>query len=757
MLAQDESAEVFSEANPSIEGKAADAPSSTITSDTTISENVEIPPLFNYTNSIIVLFFMISFGCTASLISNSGALYFVLAKNMSQIWYTNVAVIIIIINTPVSLYAAQVGDNLSGNWAKYGRRKPFIALGIPFLVLSSLMVGVDVSSDAINIWFLLLSILMTIGTAFVGISFTSWIIESARDNDDYNNINMMTTIGGIFGGVVGGVATQSAKNIGAFAFIFAVMLLVSTILLLYFVPTRVLKQAPKLPPIVPSFRTCVRTKEFRMLFTNEFLLQIATNGVGALLLITMSIAFRLPYNKDIMGYVAPTFGALLVLNIIGAVVTNRLIVKYKYDKLEIYKKAVLIHAFFGFGTFCTLIPSMINANDKTGPPLWLEADMFMGMFALAAGIFTPISFIQGLLKRDLIVFDTFVTHQSRENVYQTALQLPATLMGTIIVNIFVSILESTGYETLAKPKGDNPTILETYSWNQGSVIQLASYVLLFSGGLGLLSYYFIKDYPLTTALANRMEGAVKIRDRNQKEREAHDKNVSIQESGTPATPATESSISSMDVHVPYSDDEEQIMLLHLSNLECEVISESPIANGSNVGLASIRFSSYFSSGVLGVLALGALTSAGVYQIKDHHSLTQIVFTFVLAVACYMGYEVSRASVIHKLNHTDVDEVKAMAQRQVVRNKNYGVTLQELMDRNGIKEEDINEDNGDETFARLTLSAKANKRMSIVQPIENEKDDSALSGYKRIYLLLTLAIAAGITLTVTSILAEKKNK
>ncbi len=711
----------------------------------------KVPPLLNWTTGFAIAFFALASAIAVSFLGNLGFLYFVTDLQMSSIWFANVTVFTSIVGNILTLVVSQAGDNLSGYWARFGRRKPFILLSLPFYVIALLMVSAKISSQSLNFVYLLIALFAQIGGVLYSNSLGSWYIESARDNDDYNNITTVGFIPAILGSTAGGILTQAPDQIAKLAPIIAILLVVSYFFLLYLIPARVLKQAPKMPPLVPSFRQCVRTKEFRSLFVNEVLLQISAGGVGNLIIIIFYTAFKFSDTKVVNNYVAPVFLGTLVTGVTTVIVTSRLIAR-GWEKITIYKNLIMTHAILGVVLFALLIPSLVNFY-KDVPAMVTEMNIFMIVFVLSISCVTPVVFIQVLLTKDLVNFDHFLNKKRRENVYQTALRLPAGLISQTVVGLLQGILFATGYNS--KAKSDNSgsqTIQQLYSYNYGTVAQCCAYVLIFSFGIGLLAWYIIKDYPLQTPLANKIAAAIELREKKEdEEHEAKQKVGALEdayqdsaESAGSHSGRSSKSIETLDVTVPFSAEEEEITMLHLSALECEVISESEVVNSRNDGLTQIRSSSYLSSGVFGMLALGWLIAGGVQALEYQSIFIQIIFVVIQALLIYLGYEFSRATVIHKLNHLDQDYVKQISQRQVDRNKKYSVTLQGLMDAAGISLNELDKAE-DETFARMTLSSKT-KSSRILEPIEDEEQHHALAGYNRVYLCLALTTIGGILST-----------
>ena len=278
--------------------KAAEATDTAVIKD---SDAPSLPAFANYKNGAAVFCYSLSSALIGGLASNCGAIYFVSTLEMSAIWMANVTIICLIIGLPVAIAVAQIGDTLE---SKYGRRKPFILAAAPLACISALLVGlaptdISGSKNELNVIFLVLMIFSTLAGAIAGTPFKSWMVESSRDPDDYSNIATVSFIGVAIGATMGGVVTNVPEAIPVFSKVSSIMLLLSVIFLLCAVPSQVLSETPKLPPLVPSFRTCIRTKEFRMIFANETLLQIAGTGVSAILFNIFYTCFNFQHTTDV--------------------------------------------------------------------------------------------------------------------------------------------------------------------------------------------------------------------------------------------------------------------------------------------------------------------------------------------------------------------------------------------------------------------------------------------------------------------------
>jgi Na+/melibiose symporter-like transporter len=720
-------------------------------------------PFATWFVGFIAFFFMLTFGILGGLLGNIGPMYYVLQKNMSVIWWQNVTVIILILSTPLTVAIAKFSDNYDGKYAKtYGRRKPFILCSIPFLVLAGLMTQVTPTGTGLQIWYLVMMMFFTSGICLLTIPVQSWFIESTIDNDDYNFLTMFTTYGALIGAIAGGIATQTPKVIPQLAFVAIIGFSVLTCIMCYCIPNKVMKEPPKLPPLVPSFRQCIRTKEFRQLFINEVLLQISSNGFGQLIFVILYTSFSFTDTKEIQNLIVPAFISIFLGTALMTIVTFKLINK-GYDKVTLFCFFILIHALMGLIMFGVQFPSMINAKEIVNgdqSPLKLQCYLFIGVFVIANALMSPAYYAQNLMKRDLIMFDTFTNKVNRENVYQVSLSVPANLLSNIIVSFFVGIISSTGYKSI--PNNDATNIKELYNWNEGTIYQTTIYAFIFTTFLAIAAWYNMRDYPLRSVIAKKIDSALKKRDQNKSTTSSDvddSANTSIVNVEVAVdveniyTSGSESTIEPMNVSDSNTVEKETDMMLHTSALEIKVISESKIDDGKNEGLKRIIFNSYMGTYIIGPLAAIALLVGGIHQISNGFSFIQITFTLLLCVLVYLGYEYSRSTVLKELYEKSNDDLIEMAKRQVNRNKNYSLTLKELLVRYDIDENLLHDDGDDTMFTRMTLSKNndkdGSKRSSkkLSDAIDEEDEKSALSGYKRIYSMLIFAIIVGILLAL----------
>lgn len=542
----------------------------------------------------------------------------------------------------------------------------------------------------------------------------------------------------------------------------------------------------------PVFAVASVRRSLDPFFFNSTLLNIAQSGAGEFLFIILYTSFGLKTLDDVSSYFIPVllfamFGNLTSIGILISVLKKR-------DKLQVFRFFMLVLIFLGILWFASLVPTLIEmtkpAYSSTGiiPNGMMTTSLiiFLGCFAVSGIVMVGCFYIQSMFVRDLIIFDTFINYINRENVYQTAMSVPSSLCSSVVANLFIGLIYSTGYnerdgyDSAGKLNSDSNILAIKYNWNDGTIIQSASYLLFFSVAVGYSAYWIMSDYGLTTPIAAEMEkvNAKREEDKNAAASAAvtaNDVNVSnpmnaiinsmSSESGE-ATSSTENdylappsgknnsnssstksntALPAFDgIQCPFSADDEKNIMMHFSALENKVIYESSAnTDGKNVGLNRIHNSILLGGFCIGPLAMGALIWGVFNQIKEGLTFATVLLTLFLAASIYVGYEILRFIALKKLYNLPASVVHTLAQRQVYRNANYSVSLKELLESNVIGDNmnDPNDDN-DGLINRLTYVKKSNRR-PITEDVPEEEEHHNLSGYKRIYFAFSLLFAAGV--------------
>jgi len=735
--------------------------------ETTIAAANTGPPVFTtWTNIIVITWASLSLAVFGGLASVPAFVY--VPQGMSLIWVTQVGIITSCLFIPLTLLVASLSDSLSGKWARWGRRKPFIFLSIPVIVISAFMLAWPAQNKSnpkvFDYFYLATMIIFAFPAALFSIPFSSWMIESCGSPAEYTTINGVLMLSSLFGGLLSQLILSSkyegdpfrGAKLCAMFVLFSVPL--SFLTLLWVVPGKELRQAPVQPPIVSSFRQCIRTKEFQTIFWNETLTQMASNGAGAFTFPILYLFFGLVHTDSVQKYFAPTIVAILIGSVV-CILTLMWALK-RFEKIVVYKTIMLLLVFLGLCSVATMVPAIISYGKPgfyTPEQLGTQIVAFLGIFALATMLGVCMNFCQGLLVRDLIIFDTFTNGLNREGMYQTAIRIPAGLFATIPSNLSLGILYSTGFLNKTGPVSADPYIDEVYGWNQGTLVQITQFSVIFSCVVGLGAYVLMTNYGLTTAVATKMEEAnVKKEDKKKlveaqkNERDAahaadagHADKAEVGRAKSASTGST-STLESMDIINAPDAEAESHLMNHLSQLENKAITESSDVNGKNEALTRIRSSIILGGGLLAPAAMISLLVGVILQIKNNLPFVTLLLTMFQILAGYVGYEIFRYLAVRKLYALPSDDAKACSIRQVTRNEKYTLNLQEALEKAEIDEnaDDDTIPGDDHPIARLTMTKKSTMK-SILVTAELEDEKHPLSGYKRIFAACAAVFVLGI--------------
>jgi Na+/melibiose symporter-like transporter len=385
-----------------------------------------------------------------------GSLVYVARFNVSSLWIET-AQQIASITSVISMIA--VGAISDGIKSKYGRRKPVVFIGCACILSSTIFLVFPWSHDQqfLAFWYFIFNQLFIIGLTFSSNSLSSWVLESSADQDDFNNLRSVPiNVGNILGTLVGGIGTFS----GSFNILVPVMIVggsISLSLLLYFVPSKsnhsthrirrsdsahhstgagagtnnVMESADgsnKLPPFIPSFRSCMRTKEFRRIYINEILISLSFRIGGAYCGTYFLISGYFSTNMEFTTYMVYLAICGITLGMLANILAGYL--AKRMDKLKLY-----LHL-----TICIAVLGVLGFMASFAKHYSLFA--VYEMLLLAAGYMTGL--LEAFLVRDLIVYDTLITGLNRESMYQVALSVPENIVTSLLAILPSIIMFTTG-------------------------------------------------------------------------------------------------------------------------------------------------------------------------------------------------------------------------------------------------------------------------------------------------------------------------
>lgn len=176
-----------------------------------------------------------------------------------------------------------------------------------------------------------------------------------------------------------------------------------------------------------------------------------------------------------------------------------------------------------------------------------------------------------------------------------------------------------------------------------------------------------------------------------------------------------------------ADNNEEMEMLHFSNVEVNALASSTIENGQNVRLTEIRFYNNISI-LLSVIGIISLILGIAVQLKKQQSNYAILLALAIQISSiYIMYEVLRKDVLNKFSNLPCEELKIRALNGAKANSTYGESLESLLARNGITE------NPDENYPDKDKLTRPRPDIS----------SGYLPGYKRVFFLLSLFIVIGI--------------
>lgn len=163
--------------------------------------------------------------------------------------------------------------------SKYGRRKPFVFVGNVLRYVALIFLAIPPSHDADTLfgWYTAFYSISLIGTAISSNPFTSWMIESTVDDEDYIRLNSICLpFGGIFGAILGLFLIVVSPILCALVCLIGGM--VTLLIMLYFIPGKVFrsKEITSNDSITSNlFPNCRVSKDIR----NYYLIQWRCFGV----------------------------------------------------------------------------------------------------------------------------------------------------------------------------------------------------------------------------------------------------------------------------------------------------------------------------------------------------------------------------------------------------------------------------------------------------------------------------------------------
>lgn len=374
-----------------------------------------------------------------------------------------------------------------------------------FLFFAEYFVNIS-SNSAIVIWYFIFQMLYEVFNAIIIIPYQTWLIEAACNNNDYMRVQTTSIpIGVMIGGIVGLLLQLNGRTHLLF-YLYAIGGLFTTIAICYFIPSKELTVVPAQPAYIPSFQTCIRMREFKLVFIMTFLTNLTYNIFGNGSSYLMSCSYfdfvQIEGGLDdaavksrhlyawIVGFWLPSL--LLFFSVVANLLLGYLL--QFYDKIRLFQIFITLFGFFILVSLTTTF-----SKDNVGFVFYII------MCSLPYICYQALTTLQGIFLRDLITVDNLIYSLHRENMYFTAMTVPSSLLYLLIGNLFPTIENYTGYGTSS---GGSVTCSSTFPWNLRLVIVISSFVCI-------PAYLATLYYPLSTAISLKLATALQLKEKDE--------------------------------------------------------------------------------------------------------------------------------------------------------------------------------------------------------------------------------------------------
>jgi Na+/melibiose symporter-like transporter len=374
-------------------------------------------------------------------------------------------------------------DSYSTRW---GRRRPWLALSTPILILAILMLFIPQGAASVVYLFIWLCVLY-IGWSLWTISHTSWALELSRDYDRRSRITGLLQVFAMLGGIVMAlipavmerVATPTyEEKTAAIGWFMMVLLPLTAILCLASLPER---RTPNRPHL--GFK-----RGAALVFSNMALLRVlvanATLGFSWVLLQALFVFF-VTYALGLEDWL----GFLLVCLIIGGLLFLPVWVKLSHS----WHKHGAMQASMLMGAATLLLLLFLPEGNVV---------LAAVAFVLVGANSSALEFLPRAMMADVCDHDHIQSGSERMALYYSLLQLSSKVAAGFTVFIALSILGTVGFDP------------EIGSENSAEAIRNLRYVIV---GLPAFAYasvvIMLLGYPISRERQHSMRAEIEERER----------------------------------------------------------------------------------------------------------------------------------------------------------------------------------------------------------------------------------------------------
>lgn len=736
------------------------------------------PPNYLGTWPVIGLLAFNSFFMTVmlSLFWTAGVFYYIPILKMSLVWNSAAGTLSSLVSIYTGIYIAYYGDRVKTRW---GKRKPLLLLFYPFIALPVIGIYFCPFTDVSGVegWYLICLLLMAFGSTCYNTVFSAWFIESSYDAADYLRISVFgcsipSAIGGIIGLAMSKMGILTIPSVVA-----AVFGAISLLLLIYYVPNRIIMKSDQQPPLLSSFRVLSRTQEYKTILINRIVLQSSWNICGEFLLYTSFMCFPgIKHFKQIQTLYIIFAVSVTIVGIPVTIILQSMIAA-KWEKIKIYMNMTLALVALSGALFLLYLPGLIAENTISAEASEGLMWFWMTLIIMGSFIFSGALFLEQLIVRDVIRFDTYRTGLNRENMYQSALTVPGQVVSNVIVAIPLAIFTASGFQQIPDPPMNDDLMAHRYIWNTGSHVQLALYSSILFGAGAYLSYHWFNRFPLLQSVADKIENALRTRMLNKEkaglasfdskskvtpatnpvgekggggdavvDAKMSNANSSFSEEGVPGDlrKHLERANSINDGLGSIADNADEMLFNHFSAAEILAMSKCDPNERSNSALNRIILHHRLN---LWLIAPGTMASiiAGMVRQMIVSSQYQVVVVNIFCISSFfLLYEALRFQPISALIKMKSSDVQTKALESYKSLTTYQESLKEMLERSGIEADDA-------SGTRESLAAPV-----IESESTDDKDKSKGKGvgdidrgYLRLYFLQSALLCFGLAFAIVN--------
>jgi len=622
---------------------------------------------------LLVLYYVMNISVNGVITYSIGLIYYLGKLEMSLIWLYIAQLCSTITGNYTKVYVGYLSDTLE---TKYGRRKPMIAFGIIIQMISGLFLCIPPYKDdalLLSVWYVVFYVLCDIGYNIANIPFSSWLLESSLDTDDYTRINAVSSqIGSAFGYIAGLSVLYYVQPIyGGLINLCIGSLTLAAVL--YYIPSNINTKLPPMPPIIPSVRTCMRSGLFKKLFINRVLIYAVVGISGSAYAYMTAIGFAYVRTNSMLVKILLIQGIILsFLAIPVGILTNYLLTYI--EAIDLYQWTTI-----GYGLSCIVLFLSVISNNTFY--------FFECIFTLLSLVFTAVSIMDTILIRELVILDTFQTGFNREALYQTTLYTAQGMISSIITYIptIAYFLSGLG---IAYTDSDDDIIVEHYNFDNKTLWLLRVFLSLIPACFALLAFMVMRTYPLRKNVANKISEILRLNSEGTEIVDCTD-DVSINILATEYTITDTNTIFNRNendlektlLHKNKNeyDYEDKMLYFHFSAEELQLISNSDCFK-NNEGLNNIIYLNTIGL-LIAIISIPTLLTGSIIQIMNYStSMISILLTLLLIVSFYLLYEVLRFRVIQKIKKRDPVELRTIVKSVLEKDENSKLMFRRKLDK-----------------------------------------------------------------------------